>query len=452
MLSCGPVNLIHPPTMSVYVKFEELDSTVCADVCNNLVLTPKETVYGINDPIECYDLFDDLEGTKLISIPFNYYYTNKDKFQCITPPHHPPSSGYKFSGKMKENQLTIRDKCLKKLNKYNSLLLSLCTGGGKTVLGIYLMYKIGLKSCILAHRKFLIDQWKQRISEFAPTARVQILNTKTKIDPDADIYIMNIDSVHKREYNCFSHVGVLVIDEAHIACSPVRIKSFFKFTPRYMICLTATPDERSDKLDMQMFDLYVGKNSRVHRSLWREHNVYKYDTNFFPIIKYSRMGRLDWTDILGQQAENEKRNNCIVDVISKFKHVNFIVLCKRVIQAKYLHKELLSRGDSVDIYTGEHKYFNFNTRVLISSFSKTGLGFDWVPTSSDGKPLDMGLIMASDVEAYFLQYLGRVFRSDKSPIVIDFVDKFGPMVNHWKTRSKHYVATGGIIQDYHKIF
>jgi superfamily II DNA or RNA helicase len=427
------------------------------EVCEALTLTPSDTDYGVKDPIECYDIFEDEEegkSVKCMSIPMNYYRTNPDAFpeRPDPPPFPPVSTPYTFEGTLKEDQKKIRDDCLAKLNKSNTLLLSLCTGGGKTVMGIYLVHKIGLKSCILVHRKFLIDQWVERISQFAPDAVVQVIHTRTRINIEADIYIMNIDNAHKRDHNYFSSIGTLVIDEAHTACSPTRIQSLTRFYPKYLLCLTATPDERKDHIDMEMFNLFVGAESRVHLPLWREHTVYKFDTNFFPQIKYSRMGKLDWNSILGQQAENVKRNQYIIDVIQKFKGIHFIVLCKRIVQAKYLYNQLKEMGDNVDIYTGEHKYFNFNTRILISSFSKTGLGFDWVPKSVNGEPLDMGLIMASDVEAYFRQYLGRVFRSDKSPIVIDFVDKFAPMVNHWKTRSKVYLDTGGEIKNYHAFF
>jgi superfamily II DNA or RNA helicase len=445
--------------MSVYVPVKHISPEFNKILCNELVVTPKESDYGDSLPLDCYDVFS-MEDKTSICIPLYYYNTHRDTI--LDPSEvstvisdekkYPPHSGYTFKGELKPKQLDIRTKCLRKLNKYNTLLLSLGTGGGKTVITIYLAYKIGLKTCVMAHRKFLIDQWKDRIYQFAPMAKVQILHAKTKMDLKADIYIMNIDTVHKKEYGFFSDIGVMVIDEAHLSCSPGRLKAYFKFAPKYLICLTATPDERPDTLDDQIFGLYVGKKARVHSPLWREHNVYKFDTGFFPHIKYSRSGKLDWTDIIKQQSENTKRNDSIVKVIRYFDKINFIVLCKRVLQAKYIYSSLKDAGECVDIYTGEHNTYNFNTRILISSFSKTGVGFDWVPTTPDGQPLDMGLIVASDIMGYFLQYLGRVFRSDKSPIVIDFVDRFKPMINHWQVRTNNYQSVGGNIQNFHTVF
>ena len=156
--------------------------------------------------------------------------------------------------------------------------------------------------------------------------------------------------------------------------------------------------------------------------------------------------------MLNCQADNEKRNKSILNVIKYFNNINFIVLCKRISQAKYLYVKLQEIGENVDIFTGENKTFNFNTRVLITSYSKSGTGFNWSPTTPDGKHINMGLIIGGDIMSYFLQYLGRVFRSDVEPIVIDFVDKFKPMENHWYTRQNTYKEVGGVIKDFHKSF
>lgn len=263
---------------------------------------------------------------------------------------------------------------------------------------------------------------------------------------------MNIDSVHKKEHGFFDDIGVLVVDEAHLSLSPGRIRSYQHFYPKYLICLTATPFERSDKIDEEAFNLYLGKKSRVFRSLYREHFVYKYDTGIKGKVKLNKMGNLDWNDMIEKQCHNEQRNDLIVKVLCFFKDINFIVLCKRVHQAKYLYEKLLELGENVDKYTGENKYFNFNSRILISSFQKSGVGFSWLPCDKEGIPLDMGLLVASDVSAYFAQYLGRCMRSDKSPIVIDFVDDFSTFHKHWMTRREVYERTGGIIKNFKKEF
>ena len=439
--------------MSRFVKVSNLSDEFKESCFQDLVIKTSTTNFAPSTDIECYSFFNDSDGEKMISIPL--YYHSKHKKTITKIPQQPPEwkkhNDYKFVGKIRDAQKSIRDQSLHQLNRRGTLLLSLCTGGGKTVIGIYLMYKIGLKCCVLVHRRFLIDQWKERLSQFVPSAVVQIINAKTRIDPLADVYIMNIDNVHKKDHFFFQEVGTLIVDEAHLSCSQGRVKAYTRFTPKYLICLTATPDEKIDNSDVQLFNMYIGKKNVVYKGLNREHIVYRYNTGYCPRITYNRMGKLDWNDILNQQATNEKRNQNIIDVIQKFSDINFIVLCKRIVQAKYIYDMLTANKQSVDIYTGEQKYFNFNTRILVSSFSKCGTGFDWNPKSENGDALNMGLIIASDVEAYFMQYLGRVFRSDKSPIIIDFVDKFGVMIKHWKSRCSVYEKSGGKVMDYHMI-
>ena len=56
------------------------------------------------------------------------------------------------------------------------------------------------------------------------------------------------------------------------------------------------------------------------------------------------------------------------------------------------------------------------------------------------------LILASDVEEYFMQYLGRVFRrEDVHPIIFDLVDNFNSLKRHYYTRKHTYEKSGGKI-------
>jgi len=59
------------------------------------------------------------------------------------------------------------------------------------------------------------------------------------------------------------------------------------------------------------------------------------------------------------------------------------------------------------------------------------------------------LIIASDMEENFIQYLGRVFRQqDNYPIIIDIVHgKFFPLYKHFQTRKTIYENSGGEIKN-----
>ena len=106
-----------------------------------------------------------------------------------------------------------------------------------------------------------------------------------------------------------------------------------------------------------------------------------------------------------------------------------------------LLRELLGeRGEtSVTMMKENETTFDRDARILIATFQKVGTGF-----SHD--KLDM-LLLASDIEEYFLQYLGRVFRRpDVEPVIIDMVDRHPILKKHFQSRKKIYEESGGRIE------
>jgi superfamily II DNA or RNA helicase len=94
----------------------------------------------------------------------------------------------------------------------------------------------------------------------------------------------------------------------------------------------------------------------------------------------------------------------------------------------------------MNVYTfyGNDKIYENNARILLTTVSKCGVGFD--------DPRLNAMILAADVENYFIQYLGRVFRSEETrPIIYDIVDTNFVLEKHWKTRREIYKKYGGEI-------
>ena len=87
-----------------------------------------------------------------------------------------------------------------------------------------------------------------------------------------------------------------------------------------------------------------------------------------------------------------------------------LILSKRIEQIDYIVKELRSKGEDVTCFKGNKQDYNPNARIMVATISKAGVGFD--------HPKMDTLILAGDVEGYFIQYLGRVFRrEDVHPII-----------------------------------
>jgi hypothetical protein len=63
------------------------------------------------------------------------------------------------------------------------------------------------------------------------------------------------------------------------------------------------------------------------------------------------------------------------------------------------------------------------------------------------------LIVSGDVEEGFLQYAGRIFRTDDEfPIMIDLVDKFRSCYNNSRNRCKIAEEMGAEVKDFNLFF
>ena len=347
-----------------------------------------------------------------------------------------------FVGELRDEQIIVRDEAIKTLNKKGSVIMSMYCGFGKTITAINLACKIGMKTLIVVNKLVLMTQWEESINRFCPDGQVKKVTTKTKAKAveGCDFLIVNAINVPKMGAEFFGNVGVVIVDEAHLIMAETVSKCMRYVSPRYVIGLTATP-YRPDGLDI-LLEFYFGKH-KIIRELYREHLVYKVNTGFVPTIELTEAGKLNWGVVLDSQSKDPERNELIVDIIRKFKDRNFLVLVKRVEQGELLERMLLERGEDVTSLVGSRQTFEVSSRILIGTCSKVGTGFD--------HPRLDTLLLAADVEEYFIQYLGRCMRTrDGIPIVFDLVDDNGVLKKHYNTRKTIYQKHGGRIENYKK--
>lgn len=344
-----------------------------------------------------------------------------------------------FNGELRDEQLVVRNEAIQTLNKTGSVILSMYCGFGKTITSINLACCIGMKTLIVVNKLVLMKQWEESINRFCPGAVVKKINAKNKdACTDADFLIVNAINAQKIGAAFFETVGVVIVDEAHLIMAETVSKSMQVVSPRYLIGLTATP-YRPDGLDL-LLEFYFGKN-KIIRELWREHLVYKVDTGFKPTVEMTEAGKLNWGVVLDSQSKDEARNNLIIDIICKFSERNFLVLVKRVEQGEELERKLSEKGEHVSSLVGARQTFDTTSRILIGTCSKVGTGFDHPNLDT--------LLLAADVEEYFIQYLGRCMRTrDGVPIIFDLVDDNGVLKKHYNTRKKIYQKHGGRIENY----
>ena len=402
----------------------------------NKKVNPRFKNQAISNTIYPYNI----EGDN-IYLPF--YWCTQNIACCKRPLRNNYTIDFfpKFKGQLRPLQKEVKKEMLRYLNDSGCCWLSLYTGGGKTFTSINLACSIKLKTIIITHRVNLINQWKDSIEKGCTEGViVQVLTGVNKIDENAQFYIMNAINVKKRDILDYKNIGFLVVDEVHVMATKVMVEAFQYITPRYCLALSATP-YRSDGLDEVLYT-YFSKN-KIIKKLNKPHTVFKVMTEFVPKFKLNYDGSTDWSSVIESMCNDEGRNDIIIKIIQLFKERNFLILSKRIDQIDYLSKKLREKGESVTCFKGNKQKYNSDSRILIATISKAGVGFD--------HPKMDALILASDVEEYFIQYLGRVFRrEDVHPIIFDLVDNFNSLKRHYYTRKKVYEDSGGEILKFNK--
>jgi superfamily II DNA or RNA helicase len=358
----------------------------------------------------------------------------------------PPKEAYRqvdlrYQGQLRSGQQEVKGAIIKMLNETGTAKLAFYPGFGKTSLSVFLASKIGLRVAVIAHRIVLMDQWKKSFERFCPGCKVNLLKSGKRIADDDQVVVMNAENVQKFGH-IFQDFGLVIVDEIHCIATESLIKSLNYFTPKYLIGLSATPT-RPDGMDA-LLDVYFGRDA-LYRELHREHTYFQVKTGLEPVITSKADGTVDWNSLLMWQGNCPERNEQIIKVIRAFSDRHFLVLCKRVSQAEILQSELTALGETVSVLTGGNNDLDEGARIVIASLQKVGVGF-----SHD--VLD-ALIIAGDMEEYFIQYLGRVMRTEEvEPIVFDFVDEHATCKRHFTTRKKISVEAGGTIKDFRKTF
>lgn len=426
--------------MSIRVPVANLDTKMRQHIYRKLRVREKSDPKSFFRDVKEIQPFVVADGH--VMLPFQWALQKSTEFHPYRPKREGlPSLSCRFVGKLREEQLAIQAEAISHLNKNGSIVIAVYPGGGKTITSLSMCSKVRLKTLVLVNRVVLMKQWEKSIEAFYDNAKVQILETKDAMLPDTDFYIMNALNVPKRRMEDFKDIGLVIVDECHIMITQVFVRALCYVSPRYLIGLSATPF-RFDGLD-ELLDIYFG-TERVSRDLYHRHTVYMVNTGIEIEGEFDDKDKLIWNSVLHAQMTHDNRNLFIKRLCTFFENRKIMILCKRISQINTLYN-LISESVLCTTLKASETTYDENARVMIASVSKVGVGF-----SHDS--LDM-LILACDLEAYFLQYLGRVFRRpDVVPIIIDLVDKNPVLQRHYRTRKKTYVECGGSIYDFHSIF
>lgn len=350
-----------------------------------------------------------------------------------------------FAKELRQNQLEIIDKYLEAKDKVGGGIIAAGCGIGKTVISIYLISQIKLKTLILVHKEFLMHQWIERINEFLPNANIGIIQG-TKYDVvNKDIVIGMIQTVStKTDYPdyVFRDFGFLVADECHHLGARSFSQALKKTNFKYTLGLSATPN-RKDGLS-KVFKYFLGDiiyKSKVNKDSEVLVHVYKYinnDSNYNRIVLNVKQ-KMNNPAIITNIIKCEKRNLFIYSLLKSLldEDRNILILSARVAHVDWFISKIEENNlCTVGKYTGNQKNLDksLDAKIIIGTYAMIAEGFDC-------KKLDT-LIMTTP-QSDIAQIVGRIMRKKKEertniPLIIDIWDQFANFNKKGLLRLKYY--------------
>lgn len=138
-------------------------------------------------------------------------------------------------------------------------IISVPCGFGKSPMSLYIACQLKKKTIVVCHKGFLLNQWRERIEQFVPNARVGLIKQDRVITEGCDIVLASLQSLAMRDYppSVFQGFHLTVIDEVHHTSAEVFSRALPKITAPVMLGLSATL-KRADGLS-KVFEWYIGK-------------------------------------------------------------------------------------------------------------------------------------------------------------------------------------------------
>ena len=471
--------------MALALEYSSLSPEAAKLIGIECVLKPNKSQF--NDDPKAITFFDIVESEDRIYIPLGCWRLFLDS----PPDYEYPLSTFKFDiplytlesdPKGYRDQDVVFREAIAHLEKESSVFLALPTGFGKTTMAIALSAHFGLKTIVLSHIDEVNKQWFEEYEKMG--AKVQKIRDTQKIDPEADVYICGVRKANNFLRSMVEHIGMIIIDEAHVSTITAFSKSLLKFQPKYIIGLSATP-KRVDGMH-SVLKMYFGDPKKfISRHEVKDFVVYKLETDFKPKVKYLMMQNdviLDWSTIISSLSANEDRQALITNLVLQHPEHRIMILSDRKDQCIGIHQKLLDSGETniqlligtskpktkkkqltvaeikdiltkaeipfkksskrqelLDLLPLELSSYTEDTvtppRVIIAGMKKAGIGFN--------DPTLTMLIIATDCKNV-QQYEGRIRTLNN--VIYDLVDCFSTLENHWKLREKWYIQRGAEIK------
>ena len=324
-------------------------------------------------------------------------------------------------------------------------LLEIPCGRGKTVIALNIISQLKVKTLVIVHKGFLLNQWVERIEQFLPQARVGKIQGQIIDIEDKDIVVGMLQSLSMKEYpsDIFSSFGLTIVDECHHISSEVFSRSLQRIVTRYMLGLSATM-QRKDGLT-RVFKMFLGeiiykeKRETDDDVLVKTVNYITSDSDFNETV-YDYRGNPAYSTMISKLCDYNHRSEFILKMIAgeirEKSGQQIMILAHNKSLLVYLYKAIEHRNiASVGYYVGGMKEADLKTsetkEIIIATYSMAAEALDI-------KTLTTLFLVTPRTDV--TQAVGRILRvKHDRPLVVDIVDSHDMFQRQYMKRKKFYI-------------
>ncbi len=330
---------------------------------------------------------------------------------------------FSFQATLRKHQIDV----LETTNRKDFGVIVAPPAAGKTVIGLKIIANKQQPSLIIVHRKQLLHQWEQRIENFLgiPKKEIGIIG-QGKAKVGNQITIATIQSLPKVIGEIKDKFGTVILDECHHVPAETFRNTIDGIKCTFLYGLTATPIRKYN--DDKLIFAYLGD---IIAEIKPEHIESHQHTKI--VIRNTELNvpynsKTDHFETLSKILSNDTARNKLIakDISSELnqgKKAVVITERKEHIEALALllkpHYETvtLSGEDSENSKKSKWKMLHDGSfQILITTGQYFGEGSDLSNIST------LFLAYPFSFEGKLIQYMGRVQRSEISPIIYDYRD------------------------------
>lgn len=322
-------------------------------------------------------------------------------------------------------------------------------GSGKTVMAIKIIAEKQQPALIIVHRKQLLEQWVDRVEAFMGISRKNIGKIgQGKGKVGKQVTVAMIQSLSKKmatkdAADLSSHFGILIVDECHHIPAKTFHETISKFNTYYQYGLTATPFRKySDGklIFTQLGEIIAEVKPQQIDPLKRARVIIRetslevpFDAKVDPFETLSKILVHDTARnklILKDVAKELQKGNRAVIITERREHIQTLEqFLKQSYETVTLSGEDTEKSRKVKwklLETG-------NFQVVITTGQFFGEGTDLQNVSR------LFLVYPFSFKGKLIQYIGRVQRSEVTPVIYDYRDSKIDYLNKlFLKRNKYY--------------